>query len=410
MPYRPRPRGTRAPLPPSQLLPVVIALACAGCAAGNRPATAAFEPPALRLQSVATGLPAITTVTNAGDDSDRLFLATQRGQVLELHNSKVGAIPLLDLSAHITCCGERGLLGLAFDPHFRDNGAFYVDYTDTDGASVVARFRLPEGDSSVSPDSGVTLLRVAQPTPIHNGGALAFGPDGLLYIALGDGGHFGNEADRTGNDPTHRAQRLDTLLGKILRIDASAGGAYRIPADNPFVSTAGARPEIWAYGLRNPWRMSFDPATGDLFIADVGPSNWEEINRMPRGSAGTNFGWSNMLGPDCFAEFHCNTRAYTPPILVYDHSSGCAVIGGYRYRGSAIPTLRGVYVFGDFCNGAIRGGKPGTDGRWTQFHLLSTALHISTFGEDEAGELYMADYGDGNGALYRLEPEPADSR
>lgn len=389
----------------------LIGLIGAGCApSGSRPTppSLTLEPPALRLHPVLGELPEITAIAHAGDGSGRLFLATQRGRVLALHDGALRT--LLDIADRARCCGEQGLLGLAFDPGFARNGHFYVSYTDHDGASVIARYRLGPSAAPVDPDSGATILRVAQPTPIHNGGAIAFGPDGMLYIALGDGGHFGDQGDSSGTDPRRHAQRLTSLLGKVLRIDVSAGLPYRIPSDNPFAALAGARPEVWAYGLRNPWRMSFDRATGDLFIADVGPSLWEEINWMPRGTLGSNFGWSDMLGRDCFGTGRCDPAAYTPPILLYDHDAGCAVIGGYRYRGQAIAGLQGAYLFGDFCSGTVWGGRQQPDGRWTRQALLDSGLRISTFGEDEAGELYLVDYASGTGGLYRLAPAGSPAR
>ena len=359
-----------------------------------------FLPP-LQLQLIAGALPEITSVTHAGDGSGRLFLSTQRGKILIIDNGVLLAEPLLDLTAIVKCCGEQGLLGLAFDPNFRDNHRFYVSYTDQQGASTVARYRLQQQDGTTASTAEI-LLRSAQPTAIHNGGALAFGQDGYLYIALGDGGHFGTTPDNSGRDPDQQGQRLDTLLGKILRIDVATPSGYRIPANNPFRQTPGARAEIWASGLRNPWRMSFDRRSGDLFIADVGPSQWEEINLAPRGVGGHNFGWSAMLGPDCFAVFRCDPGQFTPPILTYDHDTGCAIIGGYRYRGSAINGLNGTYLYGDFCSGAIWGGIQQADGHWQATHLHSSDLRISTFGEDEAGELYVVHYGSKDGALYRL--------
>lgn len=388
-----------------QTLLLLIILIGAGCAVpGQQPSdsTLKLDLPPVRLQPVVTRLPEITSIAHANDGSGRLFLATQRGQVLEIRDGALMHAPLLDLGAAVRCCGEQGLLGLAFDPHFSRNRLFYVSYIDQEGASLIARYRAAEPGQPVAAESGETVLRVMQPTPIHNGGAIAFGPDQRLYIALGDGGHFGTNADNSGDDPRHHAQSLTTLLGKILRIDVGAGLPYRVPDDNPFVGIAQARPEIWAYGLRNPWRMSFDRKSGDLFIADVGPSHWEEINWIPRGISGNNFGWSDLLGPDCFSIFPCDAKTYTPPILIYDHRSGCAVIGGYRYRGAAIKALRGIYLFGDFCTGAVWGGRQQTDGRWTQQHLLSSKLHISTFGEDEAGEIYLVDYSTEEGALYKL--------
>ncbi|GAB4352227.1 MAG: PQQ-dependent sugar dehydrogenase [Gammaproteobacteria bacterium] len=393
--------------PPGGCRGITVALLClalGGCAAGTPPGDRAPAPPlpGLKLKPVVTGLPEITAVAHAGDGSDRLFLATQRGRVLVVDGDALLPEPLLDIRDRVGCCGERGLLGIAFDPHFSETGRLYASYTDKAGDSVIARFRLGT-DGAVREEE--VILTIDQPTAIHNGGAIAFGPDGMLYAATGDGGHFdANAPDNSGRDPDNRGQRLDTLLGKILRLEVSGTGPYRIPDDNPYRQTTGARGEIWASGLRNPWRMSFDRLTGDLFIADVGPSQWEEINHLPAGEGGANFGWSAMLGNDCFNEFRCDTGRYRAPILLYDHDSGCAVIGGYRYRGARIPALRGIYLFSDFCSGVLYGGEEVSPGRWRMRRLLATGLRISTFGEDESGEILLVHYHGERGALYRLEP------
>ncbi|HLY35323.1 MAG TPA: PQQ-dependent sugar dehydrogenase, partial [Candidatus Limnocylindria bacterium] len=294
--------------------------------------------------------------------------------------------------------GERGLLGLAFHPGFPDPPRIFVDYTrQPDGATVISELQATAGRAD--PASERILLVIPQPYANHNGGQLAFGPDGGLYIGMGDGG--------SGGDPHGNGQNTHALLGKILRIDVDGphapGKAYAIPDDNPFAPD-GARPgagapEVWAYGLRNPWRFSFDPANGDLYIGDVGQSAWEEIDRQPGGSqAGQNYGWNVMEGMHCYAD-GCDPRPYVKPIAEYGHDQGCAVTGGYVYRGGAQPSLDGAYLFGDYCSGTVftlqlNGGAISVKA------ILSTGKQISSFGVGEDGELYLADLG--GGGIYRV--------
>jgi glucose/arabinose dehydrogenase len=275
-----------------------------------------------------------------------------------------------------------------------------VDYTDLSGDTVVARFHLAGAGAGAQADpaSEETLLRVDQPFANHNGGQLAFGPDGLLYIGLGDGG--------SGGDPQGYGQALTTLLGKILRLnveDDPGGAPYLVPPDNPWVGESGRRSEIWAYGLRNPWRFSFDRLTGDLYIADVGQDRYEEIDFQPAASAGgENYGWNLMEGTRCYPETaqDCDRTGLTLPVAVYDHDTGgCAVTGGFVYRGTVFPALRGIYIYGDFCTGRIW-GLSRSKAQWSSALLLETGFAIAAFGEDEDGELYAADYATGN--LYRI--------
>jgi glucose/arabinose dehydrogenase len=296
--------------------------------------------------------------------------------------------------------GERGLLGLAFHPNYAANGFFYVNYTrQSDGATVIARYQRSANDPNIAdPGSAVILLTVAQPFANHNGGQLRFGPDGYLYIALGDGG--------SANDPGNRAQNLSTPLGKMLRIDVNNGSPYGIPPNNPFLNDGNpdTLAEIWAYGLRHPWRFSFDRLTGDLFIADVGQSAREEINFQPAGTgAGANYGWRVMEGTLCTdlgGGPACFDPSFTVPVLEYDHGLGCSVTGGHRYRGSVYPSLTGQFLYGDFCSGRIWGATQNANGTWTTTQLLLSGFNISTFGEDAAGEVYVAAYN--TGVIYRI--------
>ena len=366
----------------------------------------------IQLEQVVSGLNLPVTVTNAGDGSGRIFIVQQTGQIRILSGGTLLPTPFLDISALVSCCGERGLLGLAFHPDYATNGFFYVDYTNVAGNTVVARYEVSPTDPNVAdPNSAQTVLTQNQPFANHNGGQLAFGPDGYLYIALGDGG--------SGGDPQDNGQNLNTWLGKILRVDVNGDDFpgdpdrnYAVPPNNPFVGIAGLD-EIWAYGLRNPWRCTFDRVTGDLFIGDVGQNNWEEINFQPAASAGgENYGWDVLEGMHCFEDQppgSCNAflnGGSTLPILEYNHSLGCSVTGGYRYRGQLYPQLDGIYFYGDLCSGRIWGATRQGDGTWVSEELLVSGFTISTFGEDEAGEVYVAQYNGGQSALYRIVGGP----
>jgi glucose/arabinose dehydrogenase len=349
----------------------------------------------LELEPVADGLLQPTAVTHAGDGTKRLFVVLQGGQIMIVEDEQVLAEPFLDIGGLISAGGERGLLDVAFHPDYAQNGLFFVNYTDTSGDTVVARYQVSDDPNQADPGSGQVVLTVEQPQGNHNGGQIRFGPDGYLYIALGDGGG--------GGDPFGNGQDLTTLLGALLRIDVDTGEPYGVPADNPFVNDPGARGEIWAYGLRNPWRFSFDRETGDLWIADVGQGDWEEINLQPAGSSGgENYGWNIVEGTHCFPpNTSCKTEGLVLPVLEYQNTDGhCSVTGGYRYRGESLEYLQGVFVFGDFCSGTVWGASEGSDGGWTFETLLKTGFRIATFGEDEAGEVYVADYE--GGTVYRL--------
>jgi glucose/arabinose dehydrogenase len=309
------------------------------------------------------------------------------------------ATPFIDLSDRVFNAGERGLLGLAFPPGYAQKGYFYLHYSRLgDGASVLSRFFVSADPNLALPASEQVLLLVDQPFANHNGGQLAFGPDGLLYVALGDGGSAG--------DPFGNGQNPASLLGSLLRLDVEGGALpYAIPPDNPFVGLPNARPEIWAIGLRNPWRFSFDRLSGDLFIADVGQNTWEEINHQPGGAAGgANYGWNILEGPDCFspAEGCVPPAAAVAPVASYDHGLGCSVTGGYVYRGPQNPDLQGLYFYADFCSGRLWGLRR-VGATWENQLLAETGRQISSFGEDEAGRLYLADYG--SGTILRIDQQ-----
>ncbi len=353
------------------------------------------------LEEVASGFEDPLYVTTAGDGSERLFVVEQAGTIRIVEAGEVIETPFLDITERVGSDGsEQGLLGLAFAPNYAESGFFYIDYTDVDGNTVVSRFTVTDDPNVADVDSESVVLQQDQPFANHNGGGVVFGPDGYLYIGLGDGG--------SGGDPNGNAQNLATWLGKILRIDVDpenveAGEPFAIPEDNPFVGQQDAMPEIWAFGLRNPWRFSFDRETGDLWIGDVGQGDIEEIDLLPANQAATNLGWNVLEGTSCFNTPDCDASAYTAPVLEYTHDEGgCSVTGGYVYRGEAMPDLRGAYIFADFCTGYLWGGGQDADGSWTMSEPIETELSISSFGEDAAGELYLTDLS--GGAVYRLAP------
>jgi glucose/arabinose dehydrogenase len=339
-------------------------------------------------------------ITHAGDGSDRLFIVEQAGRIWIMDQGIRLAEPFLDITERVYYQGERGLLGLTFHPRYRENGLFYIDYTRAgDGATVIARYRVSARNPDLAiPDSGENLLIIPQPFPNHNGGKLAFSPDGYLIIAMGDGGGAG--------DPNNNAQDTTNLLGKLLRIDVDSGDPYGIPADNPFAESGG-RPEIWVFGLRNPWRFSFDRLTQDVYIADVGQNAWEEVNFQPADSyGGINYGWRCFEGTHVYnSQPPCNDPVYrsalVPPVFEYSHTYGHSITGGYVYRGSSYPLMYGHYLFGDFTSGMIWSLYRSPNGAFLPAEVhLDTEYMISTFGEDETGELYLADYA--GGRIYRL--------
>ena len=346
----------------------------------------------IQLAPFLSGLSSPLFLTHAGDGSGNVYVVEQGGRIRVFDSSGHGRGTFLDIGSRISCCGERGLLGLAFHPSFSSNRRFFVDYTDANGDDVVAEFR---ASSATSADSGTgkIVLKVADPYPNHNGGMLAFGRDGYLYIAMGDGGSQG--------DPQNRAQDLSQLLGKILRIDIDHGSPYSSPSSNPFVGRSGARAEIWDYGLRNPWRFSFDRSTYALFIGDVGQNTYEEIDVEGAGHGGRNYGWRVMEGRHCYNASSCDTSGKTLPIAEYTHAFGCAVTGGYVYRGQRYPSLNGAYFYGDYCSGRIWAMDAAAAERGSSAvrQVLDTNLSISSFGENQAGDVFVCDL---NGRVYRV--------
>ncbi len=350
----------------------------------------------IQLELVADGFTKPVYLTHAYDE--RLFVVEQEGIIRIIADGNVWAAPFLDIRDRVGAdASERGLLSVAFPPQYGENGRFFVNYTNKDGNTVVSRFRVNTDDPhTADPASEAILFTIGQPYPNHNGGQLQFGPDGYLYVGMGDGG--------LADDPEENGQNKGTLLGAMLRIDVNVEDVpyYGIPADNPFVNDAAGRNEISAIGLRNPWRFSFDRLAGDMFIADVGQNLWEEIHFQPAASAGgENYGWDIMEGFHCFQADNCDETGLELPIFEYDHSFGCSITGGYVYRGAAYPELGGNYFFGDFCSGNIWRLFPEGDS-WSDAIVLESGLNISSFGEDANGEVYVLDYG--GGAVYRIRP------
>jgi glucose/arabinose dehydrogenase len=342
------------------------------------------------LVAVATGLSSPVLVTHAGDGSGRLFVVEQTGRIKIIDGGTVLATPFLDLSGSVLASGERGLLGLAFHPSYETNGKFYVDFVTKSGDTAINEYRVSSDPNVADRASGRRILTIAQPYSNHKGGHVAFGPNGYLFIGMGDGGGAG--------DPGNRAQSVNTLLGKLLRIDingTTGSRPYRIPATNPYVGRAGLD-EIYSRGLRNPWRWSFDRATADLWIGDVGQSRYEEIDRSTTSSGrgrGANYGWRVMEGRSCYSPSSgCNTSGKVLPVVAYNHSQGdCSVIGGYVYRGPSAPSLVGRYLFGDFCSGRIWSIARAAAAPAGRALFLDTSLNITSFGEDEAGDVYVTD-------------------
>ncbi len=381
---------------------LVVAVALVGWLLLRKPAvnpvtTPSTTSPTVKAQLAlyASGLESPTGIASTGISGDkRIFVLSQSGKIHIVNSSgTVVAEPFLDLSSIVMPGGETGLLGIAFSPKYATDGYFYLNYVDKDLNTVVARYKVSSDANTADASSAQVILKQKQPYYNHKGGALAFGADGYLYIAFGDGGSAG--------DPEKRGQDMSTWLGKILRIDVSTL-PYKSPADNPFVSTSGAKPEIWSTGLRNPWRISFDSQTHEMYIADVGQGVIEEIDVEAAGKGGNNYGWRCYEGEKEFKTDGCKPKdQYVFPVLSYDHSEGrCSVTGGYVYRGTAYPDLTGKYFYADYCGGQVYFMEK-KDGKYTATKAVDTPYKISTFGQDNAGEIYLADYA--TGAIYRLQ-------
>ncbi|HEX4440658.1 MAG TPA: PQQ-dependent sugar dehydrogenase [Thermoanaerobaculia bacterium] len=396
-------------MPKSVVRYAVLAVLAAAVLAGS-----AVAQPAITLTPLGTGgvVSAPLHVASPHDGSGRIFVVSQEGVIKIFTNGAYLATPFLDITSLVTYADEQGLLSMAFHPSYATNGYFYVYYVDklsTPGSVTIARYSVSAADPNVADPASAQIILVI-PNPFddtHRGGRLNFGPDGYLYAGIGDSGGVG--------DPDNRAQNKGSLFGKLLRIDVNGTGAipcgqstpmpYAIPPTNPFVGVSGACEEVWAYGFRNPWRYSFDRATGDLFIADVGEDSWEEVDLQPAGSAGgQNYGWRLMEGDHCYnPPTACNDGTLTLPIFEYGHTiNRCAVIGGFRYRGTLIPDLVGLYVYGDLCTGEVFAASE-SGGTWSSVVLKDTSYVISGFGEDDAGELYLTNL---SGLIYRLESTP----
>jgi len=359
-------------------------------------------PDSLTLFLVAQGLNRPVYVTAPPGDTGRLFVVEQAGLVRLIRHDTLTTEIFLDLRASVTNGGpaEQGLLSIAFHPNYATNGYMFASYTDHAGNTRVVRYHVSADPDSIDVASGDTILALPQPYSNHNGGLVTFGSDGYLYVGLGDGGG--------GGDPDSNGQDLSALLGKILRLDVNGSLPYQIPPSNPFVGQAGARGEIWAYGLRNPWRFSFDRTQHDLYIGDVGQNAREEVDYQPAVSAGLNYGWNTMEGSQCYGGGTCNRTGLTLPIIDYPNpGDGCAVTGGYVYRGARLPAYVGTYFYADYCGGWIRsfkvvGGQVTAHRDWS--NQLLTNGNVSSFGEDARGELYVVIHG--GGRLYRVVAAP----
>ena len=395
---------------------LVLAVACGGAAtrgpATTAPQTAPSQVPQSTLESQDVALERVyenltfSRLTNLVQAGSRLFVTEQTGRVLSF---PIGPEPpeadvFLDIRDRVSDAGnEEGLLGLAFDPEFDANGHFYVYYSAANPRrSVVSRFTAaatgtagPKNAGIAEPESEFVIMQVLQPYKNHNGGQLAFGPDGMLYISLGDGG--------LGGDPHGNGQDPSTLLGSILRIDVSGVGpdqGYRVPPDNPFVGSPDARDEVWAYGFRNPWRFSFDRKNGDLWTGDVGQNSFEEVDLVQRGG---NYGWNTLEGNHCFSpRTGCDPSGTLLPVIEYGSDKGCSVIGGYVYRGTAVPSLAGTYLYGDFCSGEIHGFRFENGEVAGHSLLVDSGFMITSFGEDKQGEIYALSQ---DGGIYRLKAD-----
>lgn len=355
----------------------------------------------LKLDPVITGLDQPLFVTTAGDGTDRLFVLEKTGRIRIFTHGQLLPTPFLDISGQVSGDMEQGLLGLAFDPHYMSTGHFWINYTDTAGDTQIVRYTVSAADPNVAdPATAFPVLTLDQPAPNHNGGMLLFGPDGKLWVGTGDGGGA--------NDVFGNGQNPATLFAKMLRLDVTSDPTkpYTIPPDNPWLTQDwnGQKvvPEAWAIGLRNPWRYSFDRATGDFWIGDVGQNQIEEVDMVPAGTpGGINFGWPIMEGKSCFQQATCNQQGLWLPIIDYPHNGHCSVTAGYVYRGAQFPAWNGIYFYGDYCSGTIWALAPNGSGGWNNLKVRPGGwINLSSFGEDAAGELYATDIS--GGTVYHL--------
>ena len=378
-------------------LPLVLVIAgCNNFLNQNQP-----TPPGTPTLNVVGSFTEPVYLTAPPGDTTRLFVVERGGRVRVLHHDTTRTRPFIDISGRVaTGFIEQGLLGLAFHPQYATNGRFYIYFTNTAGDIRVVRYNVSTDPDSADQTTADTVLKIPHPNNTnHNGGQLQFGPDGMLWLGTGDGGGAG--------DPAGNAQNKHALLGKLLRLDVSVASGYAIPADNPGKTDTSYAPEVWAYGLRNPWRFSFDRQTGDLYIGDVGQDHYEEIDVAASGAQldkGGNFGWNIMEGMHCYTDPNCVQTGLILPQVEYLHAFGaCAIVGGYVYRGTALPSIQGIYFYGDYCNGAINGfhfpgGQPGD---WSSF--IRPGPSVSSFGQDAKGELYILQL---TGPVWRVVPSP----
>ena len=393
--------GTSRPyvraLPGSLLLGLALLAACGGCGSKGEIPTGSDPPvtetpPEFELIRLDLQLSDPVHLTAPLGDP-RLFVVEQAGRIRIVRDGSLVETPFLDISARVSGGTEQGLLSVAFHPDFNANGTLFVNFTDLDGTTRIERYQVSSDPDIADPNSALLLLSIEQPYANHNGGHLLFGPDGYLYIGMGDGGR--------GGDPLGSGQNRETLLGTILRLDVDGAEPYSIPEDNPWADHASFRPEIWAWGLRNPWRLAFDPPAELLYIADVGQNSREEVNVVTAGAGGLNFGWNVMEGTECFDRSDCSQEGLVLPAVEYDHSSGCSVTGGEVYRGSLIPEIQGVYFYSDYCSGWLRSFRfesgVALDHREWEVGAIG---NVVSFGRDGAGELYAVS----RAGVYRFEP------
>lgn len=361
------------------ILAVLVLSACSSDSTDPTPIPTEFT---LKLQEVASGLNNPVYVTSPSGDA-RLFVVEQQGRIRIIEDGQIVTTPFLDIASRVGSGGERGMLSVAFHPQYRTNGFLYVYFTGTSGEIRIERFTVSSNANQADAASSKVILTVAHPRTNHNGGLAMFGPDGMLYLGLGDGGG--------GGDPDRNGQNQTTLLGKLLRIDVNSGDPYSIPSGNPFAGRSDARQEIWAMGLRNPWRYAFDRSAGRLYVADVGQDAIEEVNVVTATRAGVNYGWNVVEGSTCYNASSCSKSGFELPVLEYSHANGqCSVTGGFVYRGSAMPELAGAYFYSDYCAGWIRSftyinGALSDQRDWG----LGNVGAITSYGEDSSGELYL---------------------